>query len=215
MIILTATITKLDGTLITIDYRNLLSLSRTITDRSDMKLPAYGVISNHGSLRFVDYDGSMLQMIQNRQLVSGMAVTLYLENTISKAKASVGEFLTKQWSYDNNNRQISVRLQDELEEWQNIALVPVEPSYSNELNHNTFAEVYKALFLLTPSKYNMLNYELLDEPTKTQLSNVWVEYFVLTSNTLWNAWTQFCDACQVHIYKNNAGNTICHYNGGS
>lgn len=214
MITLTATITKNDGSLINLNYRNSLSLERTIYDRSDLKLPSWGIISNGGNLRFVDSDGTIKRLAEQRLLKSGMKVNFYLENTLSKAKANVGQFLTNQWNYNNDNKQVSVSLKDELEEWQDILLNPVGYNPNSETNLS-FEWLYKYIYTLTPTKYDMLDFENLDNQTKSILTNSHFEFFIFTAKTLWNAWTQLCQACQCHIFKNNDGITVCRYNGGN
>lgn len=214
MIRLTATITKLDGTLITIDYRNLLSLSRTITDRSDIQRPSFGVISNGGNITLIDYDNSLKEMMINHTLRSGMKVNIYLENTIYKAKISVGEFITNKWGYNPDNKEASVSLKDDLMEWQDILLSPA--TYDPYREKDFSCEwLYNYLYNKTPAKYNMTSWDNLDTDTKTILSNTNFEYFILTAKNLWNAWTQLCALCQCHIYKNNRSQTICKYNGGN
>lgn len=214
MITLTATITKNDGSLINLNYRNSLSLERTIYDRSDLKLPSWGIISNGGNLRFVDSDGSIKRLAEQRLLKSGMKVNFYLKNTISNSETGVGEFFTDQWNYDNDNRRVDVTIKDDLGKWQDIKISPITYSPYNEKNI-TGEIIYDSLYSLTPHNFNMLNFEQLDTITKDHLRNCKIEFFVLNSNNLWSAWTTFCKAFQTHIYKNNSSNTICKYNGGN
>ena len=214
MITLTATITKSDGSLINLDYRNSLSLERTITDRSDLKLPSWGIISNGGNLRFVDSNGSVKRLAEQRLLKSGMTVIFHLTNTISGANSTVGEFLTSQWDYDDNSKQVSVSLQDELQEWQSILInqVHYNPFHEKDLS---FGWLYGKIYELTPDKYSMLPFSELDIETQEVLSDTHFEFYILDANNLWGAWNQLCQACQCHIYKNNNGNTVCRYNGGN
>lgn len=214
MITLTATITKLDGSFITLDYRNSMSLERNIQDRSDFKLPSFGIISNGGNLRFVDADGSVRFLAEQRQLKSGMAVNFYLNNTVSGASAPVGKFLTNQWDYDNNNKEVTVSLMDDLQEWQDLLITPVEynPYFDKDLS---FKWYYEYLYALTPSKYNLIAFSDLDEATQTVLSATMFEFFILNSKSIWGAWENLCEACQCHIYKRNDGKTTCRYNGGN
>jgi hypothetical protein len=214
MITLTATITKLNGEFINLDYRNSLSLERNIQDRSDISMPSYGIISNGGSLRFIDADGSIRSLAEQRQLKSGMAVNFSLNNTSTNASAPVGEFLTVQWDYDKNNKQVFVAIRDELEEWQEILFTPIKynPYFEKDLS---FEWLYKYLYELTPSKYSMLEFEELDDVTKSIISNSKFEFFILEANNLWSAWTHLCQACLCHIYKTNNGRTVCRYNGGN
>jgi hypothetical protein len=214
MIVLTATITKENGSLINLTSRNSFSIERSIFDRSNFETADWGVISNGGNLKFVDSDGEIKRLAVLRQIKSGMLVNLYLENTLAKSKSNIGQFLTEKWNYDNDNRQVSVTFKDELEEWQDIVVEKVVYNPFAEKNLS-FEWLYNYLFELTPSKYDMLKFESLDEDTKIILSNRKFEFFILDAKNLWSAWTQFCVACQCHIYKDNNGKTVCKYNGGN
>ena len=45
---------------IDLDYNNLISMSGSIFERSDYKLPNFGIISNSGNIEFNDIDGEIL-----------------------------------------------------------------------------------------------------------------------------------------------------------
>jgi hypothetical protein len=214
LIKLTATITKDDGSLISIDYRNLIKINVSRTDRSSVKSPSYGVLSNGGNITLIDYDNSIKQMMLNRTVRSGMKTNIYLENTVSKSKISVGEFLTSKWDYDVDNKQVSVSLKDNLMEWQDILLSPAsyDPYHEKDLSCEW---LYKYIYDKTPEKYNMTSWDNLDTDTKTILSNTNFEYFILTAKNLWNAWTQLCEICQCHIYKDSSSRIVFKYNGGN
>lgn len=217
MITLTATIEKQDGSLININYRNSVSLERSIIERSNIQLPSWGIISNGGNLTFIDTDGSIKEMIKTRQLTSGMKSNIYLSNTLSPNSyiENVGEFYTKKWNYDSDNKRVSVQLQDDLEEWQDILFQNVEYNPLKDDTDISLFEIYGYLYDYTPRKYNMLEPSDLDEQTQTHLKNIIVKYFILTANNLWSAWSKFAQASHTHIYKNNGGTTICRYNGGN
>lgn len=214
MITLTATILTSDGTLLTIDKSNCKSLSRTITDRKNIDTPSFGIVSNSGSLTFIDAKGQIKQLLIAKVLKSGLETNLYLKNTISNISLPIGEFLTDKWDYDVNSKEVSVSLKDELSEWQDILVesVPYDPYAQKNLSCEW---LYNYLYGLTPSKYGMLNYNSLDSETKEILSKTKFEFFILETKNLWNAWNQLCELCQCHIFKNNEGQTTCRYRGGN
>ena len=199
---------------IDIDYRNLISLETNISDRSNFVLPSWGIISNQGRISFNDSYGEIRDYSEEKLLTSKMPIRIYLNNTLSKRTKKVGDYLTKRWDYENNSRKVSVTFADNLTEWQDILIEEVKYDPSTEKNL-TFEWFYKYLYELTPAKYSMLPFDSLDENTKTILSNTAFEHFILESKTLWNAWSQLCQACQCHIWKNEGGSTICYYNGGN
>lgn len=217
MITLTATITKLDGSLITLDYNNSLSIERSIFDRSDISMPSWGVISNSGNLQFVDIYGEIRALAEQRHLKSGMEVNLYLNNTVLGISAPVGKFLTNKWDYDNDNKKVSVSIADDLEKWQNID-APLMGYVPNGNIYISGKYVYNKFHSYTADSYpthSMLTFDELDAETQQALSNRRIQYEVLDAKTLWSAWQQLCEAFQLHIYKNNLGKVTCKYMGGN
>lgn len=214
MITLTAEIVIPNGNNIIINHRNSISIERTISDRSDFKLPSFGIISNKGNLRFVDGDRAVKRLAEQRKLRGGMEISIYLQDTISKAKASVGEFITGEWDYDEDNFNVSVKLKDELVELQDI-VVP-KKSYDHTQEHDlSFEWLYNYLYAITPQKYNFLTFEELDSETQSVLSNNKLQYAYWEEKSLWAFWNDLCVACFCHIYKNNQGKTVLRYNGGN
>ena len=176
MITLTAEITKDDGSKIVLNYRNSLSIERSIFDRADITMPSWGVISNSGKLSFVDTDGSIRQLAEQRLLKSGMAVTLSLGNTLKNSTAPVGNFLTEDWSYDNDDHRVSVTLKDELVKWQNLEIKGLEYDITqNDLTaaYMTAKDVYNYLREQSVALgfASVAEFLELDENTKSYLQN--------------------------------------------
>jgi hypothetical protein len=204
---------------------NLISLERAIFDRSDTKLPSYGILSNNGNLEFNDTNGAFLAYANAGVLVSGLKVHILLNNTLSKSSEQVGVFETDTWDYDNNNRSVLVSLKDDLEEWQDIQVDGFGYDPINRFKviaDGKMSNVYKWLQsqdengnYRTPKKYQMLPFDELDEKTKSILENTTIDYPLLENGTLWEQWTKLCQVCGLYIYKNNEGKTVCTYAYGS
>lgn len=216
---------------IEIDRRNLISISRSIFDRSDLKLPSWGIISNTGNIEFNDTDGEIRDYAEQLLLESGLKCEIKLNNTlVDGASQTIGVFETDEWDYDNDNRVVSVSLKDDLEEWQDINVSEI--SYDPRKPENKpFNWLYEHLWKLTSNRssyvndkgetiigtgnYNMLSIVELDEATQAVLNNTYIQYPLLESGSLWQQWTKLCQACQLHIYKNSDGVVVCRYNGGN
>ena len=200
---------------IEIDYHNLISLDREIFDRSDLKLPSFGIISNIGNIEFNDTNGEVRDYAEQLLLEKGLRCEIRLNNTLVEgASQVVGVFETNEWDYNNNNRVVSVSLKDDLEEWQdiNVAEISYDP---RKLEHKPFSWLYEHLWAITNPKYPMLSLEDLDSSTQDILKNTYIQYPLLESGSLWQQWTKLCQVCQLHIYKNNQGTVVCKYNGGN
>ena len=222
MITLTATIEVENATtedfevLFELNKGNVLSLNRSITDRSNLQLPSWGIISNAGNATFVDKSGELLHLINSGILNDKTKVNFYLNNTLAPygKPQNVGTFYASDWDYDNDSREVSVSLQDDLEEWQDILINGI--AYDPYAQKNvTMQWVYDYLHSITPEKYNMLAFGELDTETQNVLQNAHIEYIIINAKNLWSAWNLLCQACQLHIYKDNDGITICRYNGGN
>lgn len=211
MITLTAKITLADGTEIAINKRNVLSIDQSIIDRGDITLPSWGIISNGGSIRFndfINYDGKTIkQYANNRQLVAGLPVEIYLNDTTAKTHLSITNFVTKEWDYDSNSKEIATSLTDELEQWQDIVVQTM--TYNAETPKNfTGEQIYYYWYGKTPAKYKMKSFSELDEKTQTALRNFKTDIFLPKSTNLWAGWNEFCVAVQSYIFRNKKGETI-------
>lgn len=199
-------------------YTNLISCKSTIFDRSDYNLPNYGIISNPASIEFNDPMGKIKDYADQLVLVSGLKVTISLTDTLENSSETIAEMQTKEWDYDNNNKIASVSLQDDLVEWQDIYIEGFSYDPRNPfsvLPNGSMEDLYKWLWDRTPSKYNMLTFDELDENTKTILTSTTVQYPLLESAKLWEQWTKLCQVCALYIYKNRNGRTVCSYTYGS
>lgn len=209
---------------IDLDYNNLISMSGSIFERSDYKLPNFGIISNSGNIEFNDIDGEILDYAEEGWLTGGLETKIQLVNTLKKdgdgnyVKNNVGTYYTATWNYDTDNRTVSVSIKDDLEEWQDITVegFNYDPRNPNKvLTNKTMLELYDWLWKKTPSKYKMQSVSELDQDTRDKLAKTYIEYPLLKSGNLWQQWSKFCQANQTHIYKNFDGIIVCRYNGGN
>ena len=200
---------------IKINRRNLISINRSIFDRSDLKLPSWGIISNTGNIEFNDTDGEIREYAEELLLESGLKCEIKLNNTlVDGASETIGLFETNEWDYDNDNRVVSVSLKDDLEEWQEINVDEI--SYDpRKTESKPFRWFYEYLWNITKQNYNMLSFDELDSDTQSVLNKTYIQYPLLESGSLWEQWSKLCEVCQLHIYKDNNGVVVCQYNGGN
>lgn len=192
---------------IDLDETNLLDFERTIMDRSDVSKPSFGIISNTGSLSFIDKDGEVADYIVQQLISSQNVISAYLENTETGAKEQIACFNMQQWSYKDSQSLANVQLKDDLEEWQETGLIkmPLQDAMSA-------LEIYNYLKDKTSSKFV---FEPLDGKTQELLINTTIPYPYLDEGSLWQQWDKLCQLCALHIYKNNGGNIVVIYNDGN
>ena len=200
---------------IEIDRRNMISVESEILDRSDLKLPSFGILSNKGNIKFIDTTGEIKDYAEELLLESGLKCEIRLTNTLVKGASEViGVFETDQWDYDNDSKVVNVSLKDNLVEWQDINVEAI--SYNpQDFQHKPFSELYWKLYSITSKKYNIASPEELDETTWNILRSTYITYPLLKSGSLWAQWTKLCEVCQLHIYKDRTGKIMCKYNGGN
>lgn len=200
---------------IDINKKNLISFNRRIFDRSDIKLPSYGIISNTGNIEFNDLDGEVRDYAEQRLLEADLKVVIRLVNTLGNIE-QIGNFQTREWNYDNQSRVVSVSLKDNLEEWQDIYVEGFSYDPRNPYGiMSTAAGLYVWLSNKTPSKYVLPKFNALDARTQSILSNTKIPYPLLESGTLWQQWTKLCQLCGLYIYKKPNGAIACTYTYGS
>lgn len=200
---------------IDIDRRNLVGIDETIYDRSDLKLPSYGVKSNMGNLSFNDLDGEIKDYAEQLLLGSDLNVNIYINNTLNKKSELVGVFKTDTWDYDNYNRNVEVSLKDDLLEWQEINMPRINYDPNNP-THQNFEWLYRQIYAFTVQNgYDMLSFDELDEQTQSVLTNNYMQYPFLEPASLWAQWDKFGKATLTHIFKKGNGKIVCKYNGGN
>lgn len=203
MITLTARISISADIEIVIDNRNMISLERTIMDRSDISKPNWGIIANSGNIEFNDLGGEIRGYIEQQLLKSDLSVYFEIRNTLVENKVEqVGEFATDKWTYDNNNRVVGVSLKDDLLQWQEIQVsaMPLR-------NQMTMKALYDYLVNLSSG----WTFEPLDTQTLAMLTTTVCAYPYLESGSLWSQWNKLCEICGLYIYKNNENNIVVSY----
>lgn len=178
------------------DRRNLLSISAPIKDRSDNEQPSYGIISNAGTLSLVDGTKEIKEYARLGLLTSDLDVQLWLEDTLSKKKQSLGKFKTDKWSYDNINFEVTIDFKDELETLQNYSILGIEYNYAS----NNALTVYN---FLSEEINDIFGYEFtIDSKTASILESIIIQNYFLSEGTLWEQLTKLCNLAKLNIYMN-------------
>lgn len=202
------------GIYLHINKNQIISNNIEFFDRENIKLPEYGVVSQRGNLQYLDYDNITLYYIDNNLANKGLRVITTLKNTLTSKSQLVSIKFTSEWQYDGYDKKVSVSFTDGLEEWQDLEV----PSLNYDARYpetKTAKWYYDYLYSYTPTKNNMLSFEELDEETQEILNNTTITYPYLKSNNLFAQWNKLCTLCQLHIFNNMEGRTICKYNGGN
>lgn len=194
------------GLKIDIDKKNMLSYNGIIQKKADEKFPSWGIVSTTGNISFNDTNGEIGDYADDNILIQDLNVNVELFNTLNKKSSKIGSFKTDTWNYENNSREVSVSLKDDLTEWQDIFIegISYDPRKAESV---TAKEIYDYLVGETPAKYNMMSYAELDTITQEILTNTVIPYKLLYDGNLWEQWTKLCEICACHIFKIGNGKT--------
>lgn len=181
-----------------IDHRNIISIDRSIFDRSDISLPSWGIISNGGNIEFNDSNDEIKDYAEQGLLKDSQTVRIYITDTISGLKEQVGDFETSSWYYDVDNRSASVSLIDGLGKLQNI-------DYAGMALLDSETSLYRILgdiFIAMSSNFYFYGYisDYLDAQTYDILIRTKVKYRWLESGSFWAQLQKICEVIGLYIY---------------
>ena len=219
MITLTAEITLANGEKITVNKRNMLSMDSKIIDRADINLPSWGIISNGGSIKIIDkiidYVGIIKACIENYLINQDTKIEIFLQETLGgeNLKTKLGEFFAEKWSYDGDTNIATINFSDGLTKLQDIQITPIPKNVVSDVGGAINAYDLFIRFKQETEK-NGFGFEGLNSDTTNHLKKFTFAFLYIEAKSLWTAWQQFCEALQLHIYKNSNGKINCVYRGG-
>ena len=215
MITLTATITISDGLIIELNNKNILSIESNNFDRKDISLPSWGLISNDGNIKIVDYDRTIQRLLSTSKLNQETKVVVKLNNSLTKSSSQVGEFFVVGWDYDYDNKIAIAKLSDGMEKMQSVTLPKTEPLNLGKDLRFEARSIYENLRRETISLgFDMTSSENLDETTLKHLEDYLFYNYYKSEKTLWRAWQDFCEALQLYIFRDKNGKISCVYKEG-
>lgn len=188
-----------------LDYRQITDISGGVVTQSDFRKPSYGIVSNSGTISFNDFYNEIRDYIELGLLKKGALVNIWIENSLVKSqKYQVCEMYTDKWTYDEENKSVTVSLVDGLEKMQDIEFEGIA-YYPRTTIAKTYREIYDILVEKTKSFGFKIN---------TVVPNYifdWKNpYPYMKSSSLWSAWQRFAESMCLKIYKNSNGELTLH-----
>lgn len=189
---------------IVVDEKNLDSFIYSLYDRASNDEPSYGVVSNSGTLSFVDSTGEILDYANMRLLKDLTGVEICVSNSLTKESQVFIKAFTQEWEYDNDSRVVTLTIADGLS-----AVLQNIPFY-NDLFHaykssgdRAFVEIYNDIYDMVPSYFSMPSYEELNADVKSLIENISADSYKPEEGNLWAAIDAFAKAVGLHIYYDN------------
>lgn len=207
-----------------LDYSKITDIDVGIVTQADFSKPSYGIVSNSGSISFNDFYNEISDYIELGLLKEGALVQVYIENSLVKyQKYKVCEMYTDKWTYDEENKSVTVSLVDGLEKLQEIQFFTVAKINGHDVSFEgipyfprisksvTYKDIYNILKEKTEIHgIKVLEFDDYPDYIKEYISSIRNPYPYMNSSTLWFAWQQFGEATKTHIYKNSEGCLALH-----
>ena len=181
---------------IMVDEKNLDSFTYSLYDRASNAEPSYGMVSNSGTLSFVDSTGEVLDYITNRAVTKDLSVNISVMNTLQKKTELFISAKTSSWEYDNNNFVVTVTLNDGLEDLQNI-------TYTGFPYDETFimaSSIYNDIISFIPSSFGFPALEELPDNVQSRLFSSLANPY-MQACSVWDALDGLCKTLGIRIYK--------------
>ena len=184
---------------IVVDEKNLDSFTYSLYDRENNDEPSYGVVSNSGTLSFVDSTGEILDYITNRMLTEDMAINVYVLNTLSGKEELFVRAASKTWTYDNDNFNVSVELKDPIERLQNVDIAIPYADFISLTDLlaaiNAKLDTAKEKVVFDEAMYDLLRENATDPDSVVGLSNIYYD-----NGSLWNLLDNLCAVFYAKCY---------------
>lgn len=190
-----------------INKRNAISIECSLSQRGEFQVPDYGLYSSSARIEFKDTTGEYEDYASLGILSEGCKTEFKLQNTLDKAtknRPPIGTYYTSKWSYDANNRTVSVELKDNLE-----LLQDVQGSSMMLPNETTMYEVFSELKDKTIEYFEFAD---LSATVEGRLTNVTNRNVTMHAKSLWAQWEDFCIANALYMFLDNYGKVKFSYN---
>lgn len=185
----------LNSTIFSLERANgLLSVNISTTATNGSADIFYGLISNYGSIEFIDSNFDFYVFI-NRSDFTSFTVKIYNDNSV------IGTFYgSRDVSYNIYTKTVSINFKGVLEKMQDKK---INIKYDSNVTNGTAYTVYEMLV------EKSVGFEfVLDSETEEFLKSISIEYIYLAEDTLWNQWQKLCQIAQLRIYMNTDGKVV-------
>lgn len=181
---------------IIVDEKNLDSFTYSLYDRESNDEPSYGIVSNSGTLSFVDSTGEILDYITNRMVAKDLSVNISVMNTLQKKTELFISAKTSSWEYDNNNFVVTVTLNDNFEDLQNITYTGFPYDEARIIASN----IYNDITSFIPSSFGFPALEELPDNVQLRLLSSLANPY-MKACSVWDALDGLCKTLGIRIYK--------------
>lgn len=189
---------------IVVDNRNGLSIDIDIDDREDNKKPSFGVISNGGSLSFIDSRGVVKNLIDSYMLGDKNRIDIVMKNSAYNKEYKVGTFYFSTLNYDIEDNVVSIDFVDDMVMLQDI-LTQNMPFKFNAKMYDVFVFLSNKMPERYKTKNSMFYEHNIPENVLDTLKDTVCKYAYLNTDNMFANWNKLCTVCGLYIYKDHNG----------
>ena len=168
---------------------SLISFKRGSQSVQDFTLPSYGVVSNYGSISFIDTPSKQIyNLINNGYMDTELDVRLFIDGNV------VGTYKTNNdWNYNTYSNVVTVTFDGYIEKLQNSYLHCIAKS------RNAF-ELLQEIISKIPNSFEF-DYSDCEDYLKT----ISMPFSYLSNDTCWQQLNKIANIAQLYVYNDNNG----------
>lgn len=191
---------------IEIGVEKMLNVEFSGLDRSNPQEISFGIHSNSGIIEFIDADHAVKIMKDNNTLLNS-EVTLFLRNRYRDVQ--IGSFIVTDGDYSKRGGNSTLRFQDRLQEWQNVAIpndfvLSFSPMTLENIRYAITTKV-KGLDIVT----------YYTSEAETRWNGTWVKNPYVIGSSFWSFMTKACELTGCYISCDEKGRAVIAYGGGT
>lgn len=200
----------------TFTKREIIEIESLSQSNSDASSIFYGVLPNSGSVKLLDINNKIKDLI-DRKIISKepLNFNLYVNDKLTQKHISVNN------DYDNNEKILSVSFSNDLDDFRNInygrpflsnKLKVSESSYNYPDSVNAYDLIVDTLYEngFKPTDEMFSDKTLLSDGTiatlKEYLKSIIIDYPYITTSTLEDTFNKLCTICQIQLIQDDSGN---------
>lgn len=192
-----------------IDKNSLINIEFSGRDRTDPTTISWGIVSNTGTVSFLDNNKYVETLKKNGDLL-GSKIEIYLRNKYRDEL--IGTFYITDGKTTKSDSTVELNFADKLEDWQQVEILETELISYSEMSITNIMEYAERL-----QKSGLLNITMYfaDQETETRWSKTWVIHPILETSSYWAFLTKCCELTGSYICIDEKGRALIKYDGGT
>lgn len=189
-----------------IDKNSLLNIEFSGRDRTDPTTISWGIVSNTGTVSFLDNNKYVENLKKNGDLL-GSKIEIYLRNRYRDAQ--IGSFIVTDGVYSKCGGSSTLRFQDRLQEWQNVT---IPEDFVLSFSPMTLENIRYAITTKVKGLDIVTHYT---SEAETRWNGTWVKNPYVIGSSFWSFMAKACELTGCYISCDEKGRAVIAYGGGT